>query len=360
MNLRSLFFAAALIVLQWMTPAHAAFHLFRFEQVYSNADGSVQYVVIRESTGSNGENFWAGLQVRTTSGAGVIKTFTVPTNLPSSSTASRSVLIATAGFAGLGLATPDFTIPARFIPTEGGTLDYASGTDHINLPALPSDGVTAVDRNGSPRSRDAEELRERHRRDDRNADRRDRVLQPGARPLFHQLARRRYRCARHAAHCGMDADRLVVQRLSIAGVGRRRGDIGLPDHHSTPRTATRTFLAARPRNARKRSQNFPSCSRKRPARFSSPCPPPRLPRQGHVPVYRAFDCSCRANHRYTIRSDGCAITWRAIGWTIEGDGPDFRRHVRDDGRRRPTSAVTSRRAAAADAAAGLWGGYGPP
>src|SRR5690242_9901549 len=150
MNLRSLFFAAVLIVSQTITPAHASFHLFRIDQIYSNADGSVQYVVMRESTGSNGENFWAGLQFRTTNAAGVIKTFTVPSNLPSSSTASRSVLLATAGFAALGIVAPDFTIPPRFIPTEGGTLDYASGTDKVTLPTLPNDGVTAVDRNGTP------------------------------------------------------------------------------------------------------------------------------------------------------------------------------------------------------------------
>ena len=35
-------------------PARAAFHLFRIDQIYSNADGSVQYVMLRESTGSNG------------------------------------------------------------------------------------------------------------------------------------------------------------------------------------------------------------------------------------------------------------------------------------------------------------------
>src|SRR5206468_3497242 len=56
----------------------------------------------------------------------------------------------TAGFAALNIVTPDFTIPARFIPTDGGSLDYASGTDRINLPPLPTDGVTAIDRNGTP------------------------------------------------------------------------------------------------------------------------------------------------------------------------------------------------------------------
>src|SRR5437667_71854 len=150
MNLRSLLLAAVATAALSITPAQAAFHLFRIDQIYSNADGSVQYVVIREATGTNGENFWAGNSLRTTNVAGISKNSPFPSNLPSSITASRSVLIATPGFAALNLVTPDFTIPARFIPTDGGTLDYASGTDHISLPPLPTDGATAIDRNGTP------------------------------------------------------------------------------------------------------------------------------------------------------------------------------------------------------------------
>ena len=100
MNVRLLLVAASAIASLSFTSAHAAFHLFRIDQIYSNADGSVQYVVMREATGTNGENFWSGLSLRTTNAAGVAKNFQIPSNLPSSSTASRSVLIATAGFAG--------------------------------------------------------------------------------------------------------------------------------------------------------------------------------------------------------------------------------------------------------------------
>ena len=140
-------FAVALVF--GAASTHAAFHLFRIDQVYSNADGSIQYVVMRETTGTDGENFWAGNSLRSTSG-GNTQTFIFLSNLPSASTASRSVLIATSGFAALGLVTPDYTIPAQFIPINGGTLNYAGGTDPITLPALPTDGAHAVDRNGTP------------------------------------------------------------------------------------------------------------------------------------------------------------------------------------------------------------------
>jgi len=136
-------------------PAQAAFHLFRIDQVYSNADGTVQYVVLRESTGSNFESFWKDNAVflETTSATAGVQRFPFPTNLPSTATASKSVLVATNGFAALGLVTPDFTIPNGFIPRAGGSLTYANAAmivDATTLPALPADGATAIDHNGNP------------------------------------------------------------------------------------------------------------------------------------------------------------------------------------------------------------------
>lgn len=145
-----LMLAAALCAL----PAHAAFHLFRIDQVYSNADGSVQYVVLRESTGSNFENFWKDNDVflEATSAAAGVQRFPFPANLPSTATASKSVLVATSGFAALGLVAPDFTIPNGFVPRAGGSLRYAnaaSNVDTVTLPPLPADGATAIDHNGA-------------------------------------------------------------------------------------------------------------------------------------------------------------------------------------------------------------------
>jgi hypothetical protein len=131
-------------------PADAAFHLFRIDQVYSSADSTVQYVVLRESTGSNGENFWAGQRLETTSTGGAKQQFVFPSNLPSSSTASRRVLVATASFAALHLVTPDYTVPDGFIPRGGGKVEYAGGVDEVDFPALPTDGATAFDRNSQP------------------------------------------------------------------------------------------------------------------------------------------------------------------------------------------------------------------
>ena len=126
--------------------AFGAFHLFQIEQLFSNADGTVQFVVMHEFTGSNFENVWGGNTLVSTH-AGVNKVFTFPNNLSSTNTAGHRVLIATQGFAALGIVAPDYTIPNGFLPTDGGTVNYA-GVDSVTFPSLPTDGTTAINRNG--------------------------------------------------------------------------------------------------------------------------------------------------------------------------------------------------------------------
>jgi hypothetical protein len=133
-----------MLLLTATSAALAAFHLFRIEQLYSNTDGTVQFVVMRESFGANGENFWAGITLTSTGGG----TFTFPTNLPSSATAGRRVLIASQDFAALGLVTPDYVIPNGFLPTANGTVNFAGGVDQWTYTSLPTDGVNALYANG--------------------------------------------------------------------------------------------------------------------------------------------------------------------------------------------------------------------
>ena len=143
-------FASSLFALLLAAPAaFAEFHLFQIEQLFSNADGSVQFVVLHEFTGSNGENFWASKQLVSMHAGSPNNTLVFPGNLPSAATANKRVLVATQGFAALGIVTPDFTVQNGFLPTGGGTLSYA-GVDSVTFGALPTDGVTAINRNGQP------------------------------------------------------------------------------------------------------------------------------------------------------------------------------------------------------------------
>jgi len=128
--------------------AHATFHTWRIEQVYSNADGTIQFVVLHEASGANGQEFWAGEQFTSTR-SGVTKSLRFDRNLPSGATAGRRALLATKGFADLHLVAPDYEMAAGFLPVNGGTLSFA-GVDFVNYASLPTDGVTAINRSGAP------------------------------------------------------------------------------------------------------------------------------------------------------------------------------------------------------------------
>jgi hypothetical protein len=137
------------------TAALAEFHTFQIEQIYSNADATVQYVVMHESVGMNGESFWAG-HLLTATQNGMTNSFAFNDNLPGgdgygysqSPTANKRVLIASQGFAALHLVTPDFIMPNGFLPTNGATLNYA-GVDFVTFQSLPTDGIHALNRSGT-------------------------------------------------------------------------------------------------------------------------------------------------------------------------------------------------------------------
>src|SRR6476620_10720365 len=101
------------------TSAHADFHTYKIEQIFSNADGSVHFIVMHEAEFANGQEFWTGHALTSMHG-GTTATFTFPNNLPRDHTAGTRVLIATQGFAALGLITPDFVIPNGFLGVPAG------------------------------------------------------------------------------------------------------------------------------------------------------------------------------------------------------------------------------------------------
>ncbi len=148
----------AAILLSASGTALATFHTYQIEQLFSDAGGAVQFVVLHEAAGMDGQNHWGG-QMLTSRRGTVTKTFVFPDDLPGppcdpyygcegAPTADTRVLVATEGFAALGLIRPDYVVPNGFLFTEGGTLDFA-GVDVVTYAALPVDGVTAIDRRGN-------------------------------------------------------------------------------------------------------------------------------------------------------------------------------------------------------------------
>ncbi len=125
-------------------PAQAAFHLFTMNELYSNADGTVQFVELTALAG--GQQFVAGHPI-SACGTGPGHVFTITADLPGD-TAGRKFLIGTQGFAALGVVAPDVVVPNGFFYAPGGVVDWA-GADTWSYANLPTDGELSLNRDGS-------------------------------------------------------------------------------------------------------------------------------------------------------------------------------------------------------------------
>lgn len=124
-----------------------SFHIFHINEVYSNIDSTIQFIEFAGD--ANGENLWAGHTITSTDGVNT-NTFAITANLPSNLTNGKSVLVATQGFADLGIVTPDYIIPNGFLFINNGTVNFPGmigGT--ISYIALPVDGISSLSRDGS-------------------------------------------------------------------------------------------------------------------------------------------------------------------------------------------------------------------
>ncbi len=129
------------------SPVQANFHLWDINEIYSNTDGSVQFVEFFTTSASQNV---LGTHVLTCRNAAVTltNTFTLPTNLPPTSTANRFFLVATPGFASApGGITPDYVMPSNFLFRTGGRLSLVSA-DTNDYPSLPANVSLSVDRTG--------------------------------------------------------------------------------------------------------------------------------------------------------------------------------------------------------------------
>ncbi len=147
MKTRTLAFLASAALLA--PSANAGFHLFDIQEVYSNADGSVQFIEL--FTPNSGQqvvnNLTITLQVATT--AAVLNTFTFPNANGPSPTTNKTYLIGTANLSTLYGVTPDYILPADFLQVGTGfsnkRINFAGGTDIVNLFNLPLDGIGSLD-----------------------------------------------------------------------------------------------------------------------------------------------------------------------------------------------------------------------
>jgi len=142
--LSSLTLAACLAIAP--TAAHANFHLWQIEEVFSNASGSIQYIEL--STTSSGQQVLAAHTITATVGL-TTKTFTFPGN-SGTPTTNKHLLIATPGFASIpGAVAPDFTLPCGGLFDPAGTtitINFGEGADTLTIttPAIPTNGTQSL------------------------------------------------------------------------------------------------------------------------------------------------------------------------------------------------------------------------
>jgi hypothetical protein len=159
-NSRTLLARLALLLplsLLLAAPGNASFITWEVNEVYSNADGTIQFIEFFESNNQNGQRSFDGKSLKTfVTGAppnSALDIYEFTDDLPSDLTANKFALIATPGFASLpGAVQPDFVMPSGFIRTsvvvkiELGVID----TFTFALGAIPTNGVDSLHRTGTP------------------------------------------------------------------------------------------------------------------------------------------------------------------------------------------------------------------
>ncbi len=135
--------------------SRGAYHLWDINEIYSNADGSVQFIELR-ALGS-GQQFMNNVVIIQATNSTVTNIFVCNSNLPAD-TFNRTCIIGTANLASVpGGVSPDYVIPPGFIPRpnapgNGGVLFLPAGFPINNVAAvysnLPGDGDSGIVRSG--------------------------------------------------------------------------------------------------------------------------------------------------------------------------------------------------------------------
>lgn len=138
--------ALGLAILFHASTAAAAHHQWIISELFSNADGTVQFVELLGT--ANGENLINGFNV-TTAGT-ILTSVPIGPNLPSTNTAGAYLLIGTGGYATLaaaqGAPAPDRVLPNNFLQTSADVVRYAGiPTTDISYTNLPTNGIDSLD-----------------------------------------------------------------------------------------------------------------------------------------------------------------------------------------------------------------------
>ena len=144
---------ASLLAAVLLAPASAfSFaHLWAIQEIYTNADGSVQFVEF--FTTAPAEIDLSDETIKFDINLVTLRTMTFNnasatdgTGNLAGSTTNKTVLIGTANLAALYGVTPDYILPANFL-AQGSTnsIIFSASFDRVNLTNLPTNGVASLD-----------------------------------------------------------------------------------------------------------------------------------------------------------------------------------------------------------------------
>src|SRR5262245_23492836 len=129
--------------------ASAGHHQWIISELFSNADGTVQFVELLGT--ANNEQGVGPFSVNTLGPEGATPTAaSLSPNLPSPNTAGAYMLLGTAGYATLaaqqGAPAPDRTLPNNFLEIAADRVRYAglAGTDRVYA-NIPTGGIDSLD-----------------------------------------------------------------------------------------------------------------------------------------------------------------------------------------------------------------------
>jgi len=341
----SLMLGAALCI-----AAEAAPPTFKIDSLYSNLDGSIQFIRLTETEGRNGQHRFKGLKI-TSIHNGVTKEYTFLNDIPTENTAHTSIAVLAAPLRGVPFLRapgqviccwqPYYEMPERFLPVGGGSIDFA-GVDQMVYESLPTSGTQALHRDGT--------------------------IGPALLPLG---LCQTFPCTTGAQvvswgvqvieyynqaldHFFVTASADEIDMLDTGRVpGWQRTRFGFPAHASPvleftdapallqpvcrfyipPGLGDSHFLSASPEECDEVSERFPMFimeSRSAfhavlPDRATGACPPVYYERNdtyilSWVPVFRFWNGRAGSNHRYTSQPEDRS-EMIATGWVPEGYGP---------------------------------------
>lgn len=141
----SIRFMTAAVVLLISNLVWAGGHTWRINEIYSNCDGTVQFIEILETCGGSGEVNIGTHHITTNTGDVQLMA------IPPGSSANKRILLGTANLASLGGPTPDYIIPANFFSLTGDVI-RETGTGHMCTIAsgvVPTNGTSSLNRSAA-------------------------------------------------------------------------------------------------------------------------------------------------------------------------------------------------------------------